>query len=76
MGEVIEQREDDAERLLHAKEAIEGPFPVKLIHGLHVRRVTGEASVGHYVLAGVVALGGAVPEEQATVEGCECELCA
>ena len=34
-----------------------------------VRRLSRQARVGHDVLAGVVAFGGAGPEEEATVEG-------
>jgi hypothetical protein len=55
---------------LHAYEAVEGPFAVKLVDGLHVWRVSRETLFGGDVLAGVVAFGGAVPEEEAAVEGC------
>lgn len=57
MREEIEEREEDAERLLHAEEAIEGPFPVELDDLL----VCGDPDVGYDVLAGVVAFGWAVP---------------
>jgi hypothetical protein len=67
--EVVEQREDDAEGLLHAHEAVEGPFAVELVHGLHIGRVAGEALRGYDVLACVVAFGGTVPKEQAAVQG-------
>lgn len=70
--EIVEQRENDAEGLLHAEEAVEGPFAVELEDGLHVRRVAGEAGVGYDVLACVVAFGGTVPEKHAPVEGCDC----
>ena len=69
--EVVEQAEDDAEGLLYAHEAIERPFAVELVDRLHVGWVAGEAFRGDEVLAGVVAFGGTVPEEEATVEGWE-----
>lgn len=59
--EVVEQREDDAEGLLHAHEAVERPFTVELVYGLHVRRIAGEALRRHDVLAGIVAFGGTIP---------------
>lgn len=51
MGQVVEEREDNAERLLHAEEAVERPFSVELMDGLSVRRVVGEAFVRHDMLA-------------------------
>jgi len=71
--EVVEEGEDDAKWLLHAHEAVEGPFAVELVDGLHVGRVAREALGGYDVLTRVVAFGGTVPEEQAAVEGCACE---
>lgn len=73
VGEVVEEGEEDGEGLLHAEEAVEGPFAVELDDGggARVRRVVGEAGVGYDVLAGVVAFGGAVPEEEGAVEGWE-----
>lgn len=68
--EVVEEGEDDAKRFLHAHEAVEGPFAVELVDGLHVRRVARETLGGYDVLARVVTFGGTVPEEQAAVEGC------
>jgi len=53
--EVVEEGEDDAKRLLHAHEAVEGPFAVELVDGLHVGRVAREALGGYDVLARVVA---------------------
>lgn len=67
--EEVEQREDDRERLLHAQEAMEGPLAVELQDRLAVGRVAGEARVRDDVLAGVVALGWAGPEEEAALEG-------
>lgn len=66
--EIVEKGEDDAEGLLNAHEAVEGPLAVELVYGLHVRRVAGEALRGHDVLTGVVAFGGTIPEEEAAVE--------
>lgn len=62
VGGVVEEREDDGEGFLHAKDAVEGPFTVKLDDG--EGRVLRDAHVGDYVLAGIVAFGGAGPEEQ------------
>lgn len=62
--EVVEEGEDDGEGLLHAEEAVEGPFAVELVDV----RVEGERGGGYDVLAGVVAFGGAGPEEEAAVE--------
>lgn len=71
MRKVVEEREDDTKGLLHAHEAVERPFTVKLVDGLHVRRVAREPTVGYNVLACVVALGGTIPEEDAAMESCE-----
>lgn len=61
----VTQGEEDAEGLLHAQKPIEGPFPVEL----HNFGPIFDASASDDVLAGVVAFAGAVPEEEATVEG-------
>ena len=53
--EVVEEGKDDAKRLLHAHEAVEGPFAVELVDGLHVRGIAREALSGYDVLARVVA---------------------
>jgi hypothetical protein len=63
VGEEIKEGEEDGEGLLHAEEAVEGPFAMELDDRFGI----GDALRGDYVLAGVVALGGAVPEEE-TVE--------
>jgi hypothetical protein len=55
---------------LDAQEAVEGPFAVELEDGLQVGGFAGEAAGGGYVLAGVVAFGWAIPEEEAALEGC------
>ena len=66
--EVVEQREDDGEGLLHAHEAVEGPFAVELVYWLHVRRVALQPPVRYDVLACIIALGRAVPQQDAPVE--------
>jgi hypothetical protein len=43
---------------------------MELVDGLHIWRVSRETLFGGDVLAGVVAFRGAVPEEEAAVEGC------
>jgi nitrogenase subunit NifH len=43
---------------------------VELVNRLHVRGIASEALVCYDVLAGVVALGRAIPEEEPAVEGC------
>lgn len=68
VSEVVKEREEDREGLLHAEEAVEGPFPVELQHGAAVGRVACEALVRHDVLAGVVAFGRAVPEKETVSE--------
>lgn len=60
----VAEGEEHGEGLLHAEEAVEGPFTVELHHWL----VAGEADGGDDVLAGVVAFGGAGPEQEAEVE--------
>lgn len=64
MGEEIKEGEKDGEGFLHAEEAVEGPFAMELDDGFGI----GDALRGDYVLAGVVALGGAVPEEETVKE--------
>lgn len=65
VGPEVGGGEEDGDGLLHAKEAGEGPFAVELDDGL----VRGDAGGGDYALAGVVAFRGAIPEEEAVVEG-------
>jgi hypothetical protein len=77
VSEKIEQRKDDGKRFLHAEETVKGPFAVELEDWFAVRGFAGEAGVGYDVLAGVVAFGGAGPEEEAVLECCVgwvCEL--
>jgi hypothetical protein len=69
MGEVVEKREDDAKGLLHAHEAVEGPFAMELVDGLRVGWIVGKARVGDNMLTRVVTLGWTVPEEEAAVKG-------
>ena len=70
MRQKIEEREEDAGGLLHAKEAVEGPFAVELEDGFEVGWIAGEAGLRRDVLAGVVAFGGTVPEQETVLEGC------
>jgi len=65
MGEAIDEREKDREGLLHAEEAVERPFPVELEDAFGI----GNALIGDYVLAGVVALSGTVPKEEFMKKG-------
>lgn len=58
--------EKHREGFLDAEEACEGPFAVELDDG----EGGGFAGGGDYVLASVVAFGGAVPEEEPEVESC------
>ena len=62
----VAEGEEDAEGLLHAEEAVEGPLAVELDDG----EVGGDPFVGDDVLAGVVAFAGAGPEEETVKEGC------
>jgi hypothetical protein len=62
MCQEVEEREENAGRLLDPGEAVEGPFAVKLQDGFEVGWVAGETRLRYDVLAGVVAFGGAVPE--------------
>jgi len=48
---------------------VKGPFAVILNDRVGYGRGASEASVGDDMLAGVVAFGGAVPEEDAPLEG-------
>lgn len=70
MSEEVQKGEEDGGGLLHAEEAVEGPFAVKLEDGLEKGGFAGEAGGGGDMLARVVALGGAGPEEEAMLEGC------
>lgn len=61
----VADREEHGEGFLHAHEAVKGPFAVELDDG----EVGGDARAGDDVLAGVIAFGGAVPEEEAAGQG-------
>jgi hypothetical protein len=63
--EEVEQGEEDGEGLLHAQDAVEGPFAVELDDAV----VVEDALVRYDVLAGIVAFGGTIPEEE-LVEKC------
>jgi hypothetical protein len=47
---------------------------VELLDGIEVGRVACFSLVGYDVLAGVVAFGGTVPEEETTLESCSVVL--
>lgn len=68
--EEVEEREEDAGWLLYAGEAVERPFAVELEDRLKIWWVAGKARMRGDVLTCVIALGGAVPEEETVVEGC------
>ncbi|RBQ83266.1 hypothetical protein VDGD_20963 [Verticillium dahliae] len=63
----VAEGEENRGRLLHAEEAVEGPFAVELNDG---QRAV-DTAVCDDVLAGVVAFGGTCPEEEAAVESCQ-----
>ena len=61
----VDEGEEDREGLLHAEKTVEGPLPVELDNRLG----SGNALLCDYVLAGVVAFGRTVPEEELMNEG-------
>lgn len=61
----IEDGEEDGEGLLHAEQPFERPFTMELLNFVAVHDARG----GYRALAGIVAFGGAGPEEKAEVEG-------
>ncbi len=61
MREEIQEGEKNGKRLLHAQEAVERPFPMKLDDRIGFC----DALIGNYMLASVVALSRAIPEEEA-----------
>lgn len=69
MREEVEEREQDGERFLDAQESVEGPLAVILHHGLQHRRISRDPPVRDDVLAHMVAIGGAGPEEESEMEG-------
>lgn len=64
MRKEVEEGEQNREGFLDTPEALERPFAVKLHHII----TTGKAGLGYYMLAGVVAFGGTVPEEDAMMQ--------
>lgn len=68
MGEVIEEREDDAEGFLHSHEAVERPFAVKLADCWPNWGIRGNAAVGYNVLACVVTFCWTVPKEDKAMD--------
>lgn len=67
MCEEIEEAEEDRGRLLNAHEAVEGPFAMELEDGFEVGWVARDSLVGDYVLAGIVAFGGTIPQQEAVL---------
>ena len=63
----VAEGEEHAKRLLHAQEAVKGPFAVELHHAV----AGGDALRRDDVLACVVAFAAAVPEEDTPEESCE-----
>lgn len=51
---------------MHPQESVEGPFAVELDDGFGF----GDALVRYDVLAGIIALGWAVPEKEPVNQGC------
>jgi hypothetical protein len=65
VSEEVEERKEDAEGLLHSQKTVEWPFAMELHNGL----LSCDTLVGYDVLAGIIAFGGAVPEEELVKEG-------
>ncbi len=66
VGEEVEKGEQDGERLLHAQKALEGPFAVVLYNRL--RRVPAQTKLRDDMLAYIIAIALAVPEQEAVVQ--------
>lgn len=66
----VEEAEENGGRLLHAQEAVEGPFAMELEDRFDVRRFAREAPVGHDMLAGIVALCWTGPEQETVFKRC------
>ena len=71
MCQQIKEGEEDGERFLHACKAVEWPFPVKLQDRLKHGRISRHAAVCNDVLAYIVAIRRASPEEQAEMKCCQ-----
>ena len=69
MREEVKERKQDGEWLLHSQEPVEGPFAVILDDGLQHGRIPRNPPVRDDVLADIVAIGGAGPEEEPEMEG-------
>lgn len=70
MGPEVTEREKNREGFLHPEKTDKGPFAVVLDDWVREGgRRLGEARGGGEVLTGVVAFGGAGPEEETAVEG-------
>ena len=59
--EEVEEGEEDGEGLLHAQEAVEGPFAVELHYRVR-HSIVGETSLGDDMLAHIVAVALAIPK--------------
>ena len=70
MGQEVHQGEEDREGLLYSKKPIEGPFPMILNNWTDHRRISRNPTISNDMLAGVVAFGGACPEQETKVERC------
>lgn len=64
--EEVEKGEQDGERLLHAQKALEGPFAVVLYNRLN--RIPSQTELRDDMLAYMVAIALAVPEQEAVVQ--------
>ena len=68
MGKEVHEGEQDREWLLHTKESVKGPFSMILNDWLEHGRITANPLVGDDMLAGVIAVRGASPEEETEVK--------
>lgn len=64
MSEEVQGGEEDREGLLHAKNAMERPFPMVLHYG----QIRGNALRRDDMLAGIITFRGARPEEESVEE--------
>lgn len=68
MGKEVEEGEEYGEGLLHAHEAVEGPFAMVLDDWFQHWRVPRYACVRDNMLTHVVTIRGTCPEDEAKVE--------
>lgn len=62
MSQKVEKRKEHREWLLHAEEAVEGPFAMELKYWMQHWGFSRNPAVGDDVLADMVAIRGAGPE--------------